>query len=240
MRHHFRLYLARTVLYFVGALAGAFAVAAIASPAPPAIWQSPAQWHRLLKKPVPGTLLIEQAGIEFRSAKFTRHWIYVEIHTFDLLPHELTLTNYEDRHWHEPGERRYHFTFMEPVPASVAAQLTRHVGKPVRDGVPSEKVKALAEIPARLRARFGGSNGTLRLRNDGIDYVTDQRHDARSWRWADIETLANPNPYELRVTAYREIDDFDLKQPLPRAIFERLWDRLYANGLNLTATGGDR
>jgi hypothetical protein len=36
------------------------------------------------------------------------------------------------------------------------------------------------------------------------------------------------------VTAYREIVEFELKQPLSRDLFERLWDRLYATGLNLS------
>jgi hypothetical protein len=69
----------------------------------------------------------------------------------------------------------------------------------------------------------------LRLRDDGIDYLTEGR-DSRNWRWADIQTIANPNPYELRVTAYREIVEFDLKQPLSRSLFERIWDQLYEEG----------
>jgi len=47
-------------------------------------WQTPAQWHRLLKKVVPGTLLIDDDGVEFRSAKFNQHWAFGEIHSFDL------------------------------------------------------------------------------------------------------------------------------------------------------------
>jgi hypothetical protein len=86
----------------------------------------------------------------------------------------------------------------------------------------------------------GGSNGTLRLKDSGIDYVTENGRDSRAWRWADIQTLANPNPYELRVTGFREIVEFDLKQPLSRELFERMWDYLYAAGLNLgSATGGE-
>jgi hypothetical protein len=185
-------------------------------------------------------LLVGQDGVEFQSATFTGHWAYTEIHTFDLSAGELTLTTYEDRHWREPGERRYHFSLSEPMPSGVAATLTARVGKPVRNDVPGEPAGRFAEIPAHLRARFGGSNGTLRLKDDGIDYVTQDGRDSRSWRWADIQTIANPNPYELRVTAYREIAEFELKRALPRVQFERLWDRLYASGLNVSARGGSR
>ena len=96
----------------------------------------------------------------------------------------------------------------------------------------------IAELPAHHRERFGGSNGTLRLREDGIDYVAADGRDGRSWRWSDIQTLANPNPWEFRVMAYREIVEFDLKQPLSREMFDWLWNSLYAQDLNVAPPNG--
>ena len=69
------------------------------------------------------------------------------------------------------------------------------------------------------------------MREDGIDYVAADGRDGRSWRWSDIQTLANPNPWEFRVTAYREIVEFDLKRPLSRELFDRLWDMPLRPGL---------
>jgi hypothetical protein len=212
--------------------------AALASPGQTGHWQTPAQWHRLLKKAVPGTLLLDDDGVEFRSAKFNQRWAYVEIHGFDLSTRELTVTSYQSRHWHEPGERRFQFTLSEPMPPEIAAQFTERVGKPVRNGVPLPSVVAIAEIPAHHRMWSGGSSGTLRLKDSGIDYVTENGRDSRAWRWADIQTIANPNPYELRVMAYREIVEFDLKQPISRDLFDLVWDHLYAAGLNLSSSEG--
>jgi hypothetical protein len=223
-----------------GFLAAAPNIAALASQAEPAHWQSTAQWHRLSKKAVPGTLLLDDDGVEFRSAKFNQRWAYVEIHSFDLSTRELTLTSYQNRPWHEPGERSFHFTWSERMPPEIAAQFTERVGKPVRNGVPLPNVAALAEIPAHHRIWSGGTNGTLRLKDSGIDYVTENGRDSRTWRWDDIQTIANPNPYELRLTGYREMVEFDLKQPMSRELFERMWDHLYAAGLNLGGgTGGE-
>jgi hypothetical protein len=202
-------------------------------------WQASARWHRSLKKAEPGMLVLDGNGVEFRSAKFNRRWNYGEIHTFDLSQRELTLFTYQNRPWHEPGERPFRFTLGEPMPADVAAQLTDRVGKPVRNGMPMAKSAALVEIPAHHRMWSGGSNGTLRLKDDGIEYVTENGRDSRSWRWIDIQTIANPEPYEFRIMGYREIVDFDLKQPLARAVFERLWDRLYTTGLNLSPSPGE-
>jgi len=234
-----------TINIFVSVAAGgifvlASSAAVLASPSHAEQWQAPAQWHRLLKKPVSGILLLDDDGVEFRSAKFNQRWPYVDIHSIDLSMRELTLTSYQNRPWHEPGELSFHFTWSEPIPPGIAAQFTERVGKPVRNGVPQPTVAALAEIPAHHRMWSGGSNGTLRLKDSGIDYVTESGRDSRTWRWGDIQTIANPNPYELRLTGYRETVEFDLKQPLPRELFERMWDHLYAAGLNLgLVTGGE-
>ena len=92
----------------VAALVGGILfVASNSAAAQSAHWQTPAQWHRLAKKAVPGTLLLDDDGVEFRSAKFNQRWAYVEIHSFDLSTRELTITGYQNRHWHEPGEQRF-------------------------------------------------------------------------------------------------------------------------------------
>jgi hypothetical protein len=200
-------------------------------------WQSPAQFRQLLKRAIKGTLLFDNAGIEFRSPKFSHRWPYEEIKTFNLSEaRELVITDYENRHWHEPGERSFRFTLSLPMPPGTAAEFTARVGRPVINGDPNPGAAVIAELPAHRRKRFGGSNGTLRLREDGIDYADGR--DSRSWRWSDIQTLANPNPWEFRVTAYREIIEFDLKRPLSRQLFDRLWNSLYAQDLNVVPPNG--
>lgn len=225
----------------ISAVVTTFGVAAMPSPssAQTEHWQTPARWHRTLKKSEPGTLSLDADGVQFRSAKFSQRWKYTEIHTFDLSKRELTLLTYQNRHWHEPGERPFRFTLGETMPPAIATQFTERVGKPVRNGIPTAETAALVEIPAHHRVWSGGSNGTLRLKEDGIDYVTDNGRDSRAWRWVDIQTIANPDPYEFRVTGYREIVDFDLKQPLAQSVFEKLWDRLYTAGLNLSPSPGE-
>jgi hypothetical protein len=214
--------------------------AVLANAADSELWQTPANWHRQWKKAVPGTLVLDDAGVEFRSPKFNQRWAYVDIQSFDLSARELTLESYQNRPWRAPGERRFQFTLSEAVPPEIAAQLTERVGKPVRNGIPLPSVAVLSEIPAHHRMWSGGSNGTLRLKDTGIDYVSENGRDSRAWRWVDLQTIANPNPYELRVTGYRETIEFDLKRPLARVVFEQMWDRLYAADLNLSTAGGEK
>jgi hypothetical protein len=64
-------------------------------------WQAPVQWHRLLRKTGRGTLLVDDGGVEFRSAKFHKRWAYVDIRSFELHLKEFTLNSYQNRPWHE-------------------------------------------------------------------------------------------------------------------------------------------
>jgi hypothetical protein len=193
-----------------------------------AAWQTSAKWERPLHPSLGGTIVVDREGVKFQTARGVWDWSYENIRTLDLSPRELVVVGYENRRWNTPGQRSYYFRLSQPMPPDVASQLTTRVGKPSRNGLPEPESSALAVIPAHRRARFGGSNGILRLKTDGIDFVSADGRHSGAWRWADLQTLANPDPYELRLTGYREIVAFDLKTPLHRAIFETLWDRLYA------------
>jgi len=204
-------------------------------------WQSKARLrHRLAS--TPGDLVLDGQGVEFRPAKGSAlRWPFVEIRTIDpASPRHLSLTSYSNRHWHWPGDREFRFELGTPMPPAVAAVLVAKVGKPAVDGDPDPRAPSFARIPARHRTRTGGTNGVLHFREDGIDYVLTGAGGGRSWRWADIQTIANPDPYHFRVGGYLETFDFELKQPLPGNLFDRLWDRVYAPDLNVTRRGGEQ
>jgi hypothetical protein len=204
-------------------------------------WQSSACWRHGLKK-TSGTLAFNARGVEFQAAKGKLlHWSFEEIQTFKLLPHRFQLTGYANRQWHLQGERSFLFDLKSSVPPEVAARLARRVGKPVKNGDPSADAPAITTLPARHRTRGGGTNGVLRFRNEGIDYVTADGRGARSWRWQDIQTIANPDPYHFRVGGYRETFSFELKEPMTKELFDRLWSDVYAGDLSsLGPKGGAR
>lgn len=194
-------------------------------------WQTSARWRHGLKK-TSGTLTFNDRGVEFQTSGSQRlHWSFEEIQTFKLSPRRFQLIGYENRKWHLHGERSFLFALKSPVPPGVAARLARRVGKPVENADPSASVAAFATLPARHRTRGGGTNGVLRFRDTGIDYVTVGGRGARSWRWQDIQTIANPDPYHFRVGGYRETFSFELKQPMTKELFDRLWNDVYAGDL---------
>jgi hypothetical protein len=202
-------------------------------------WESKARLHQRLKS-APGQFVFGEHDIEFRPVKGSSlRWSFVEIKTINLqTSRRLTLTTYENRSWHRGGDRQFRFALAAPMPPNVAAELVRGLGKPAVNGDPDPQAASFATIPARHRTRTGGGNGVLRFRDYGVDYVTSDGRGSRSWRWVDIETLANPDPYQLRVGAYLETFDFELKQPLSPTLFDRLWNRVYVRGLNVDQTQG--
>ena len=203
-------------------------------------WESRARLHHEFRGKS-GRLTLSQDGLEFRPSNgpFLR-WSFVEIKTFDLLnPRRLVITGYENRSWHRHGERKFRFDLDTPMPPSIAAEFARQVGKPVRNGDPNPTALSFAFIPARHRTLLGGTNGTLRFDADGIKYVTTTGKGGRNWRWSDIDTLASPDPYHFTLTGYRETFDFELKEPMSRALFDSLWNHLYARDFRSAALAGE-
>lgn len=205
----------------------------------PLPWNSDVKLNRFPKS-TRGTITISAGGVDFRPAKGEPfHWAFEDIRTVDLSnARRLSLVTYQNRRWHVPGDRPFAFDLETPVPPDVAAELVRLVGKPAVNGVPSPQPSALAAIGARHVTRAGGSEGVLRFSDSGIIYVAAKANDSRSWRWADIQAVAHPEPYRLRVVGYLETFDFELKQSLPSDLFDRMWDHLYAQGLNVGQRGG--
>jgi hypothetical protein len=203
-------------------------------------WASDAKLNRFPKS-TRGSLAISTEGIDFHPAKGEPiHWAVEDIRTVELFnPRKLSLVTYQNRRWHVPGDRPFVFDLQNSMPPELAGELVRLVGKPAINGVPAAHASGLATIGARHPTRTGGSNGVLRFRDGGIDYLAAKGNDSRSWRWADIQTVAHPEPYRLRIAGYLETFDFELKQPLPDNLFDRLWDHLYARGLNIGEREGE-
>ena len=194
-------------------------------------WQSPARLRHLITR-TSGTLVVNDQGVEFQPNKGSPlRWPYVEIQSFHLSAKQMDLETYQNRSWHLSGDRELHFSLANAIPPAVAEALARHVQKPAENGRPDPHASGFASIPARHRTFGGGTNGTLRFRNAGIDYVTTTGRGSRSWRWSDIQTIANPDPYHFRVQGYRETFEFELKKPMSRELFDRVWDAVYARDL---------
>ncbi len=201
-------------------------------------WQGEAKLRGALTG-TPGTLVVDVAGVHFRPTKReARLWPITGIKTMDLRPRRVLLTGYERRGGLRLGTRRFRLDLGTAMPAKVAADLAVRVAKPSRNRNVEPEAWAFGTIPAHHRTPRGGSNGTLRFRDYGIDYVTQRANDSRSWRWADLETLSNLDPYHVVLSGYLETYSFDLKQPLPRELYDRISDEVDAHKTADLRSGG--
>ena len=192
-------------------------------------WESPARIRRAGHiSSDHGDLLIDKGGVEFRTGHArTWHWDFGEIRTAFIAPHRLVLGTYINRSLHQPGQREFRFDLTQTLPPAVAAGIAEAIARPSQNADPDSERQAIAIIPARHREFSSGTNGVLRFWQDGIDYVTTTRKDSRSWRWADLQTLSNPDPYHLFVFGYRDTYTFDLKAPVSRKLLDWASDQMF-------------
>lgn len=199
------------------------------------VWTTPAKLTGRLGSRR-GTLEIGPGAVDFRAAKGqSLNLPILDIQSFYIAPHKLKIKGYANRGWWLPGEKAYRFDLQRAVPPDVAAALAASVGKPSQNADPNPGLAGFASIPARHATRTGGTNGVLRFSRSGVAYLTSGRGDSRCWRWADIQTIARPSPYNFRIGGYLETYNFELKQPMSQALFDRLWTAVYGRGLRLSA-----
>jgi len=195
---------------------------------PPLVWESPARLRNGIGGGTRGTLRTDSRGVEFVPFKGAiSRWNFTEIMDLDLQRHQVVLIAYDNRGWHLPGTQRFKFEVKDEITPPVAASLTKEMRRPVRNRVTDSNASAVTVIAVRRSGQFRGSNGFLRIRQQGIDYVTAEPGNSRSWRWMDLQTLSNPDPYHLFVFGYRDTYAFDLKDTLSRELFNHVSDEIW-------------
>jgi hypothetical protein len=193
-------------------------------------WESLARLRHGLIGGTSGTLRADSRGVEFVPLKGARKlWTFTDIKDLDLQKRRVVLIGYANRRRHLPGTQRFDLELKKDLTPAVAASLTAEMARPVRNRVPAPDVPSITVIAVRRSDHFAGSNGFLRIRDQGIDYMTAQPGQSRSWRWLDLQTLSNPDPYHLFVFGYVDSYAFDLKQTLSRELFNRLSDEIWSH-----------
>jgi hypothetical protein len=186
-----------------------------------------------LIRSTPGTLRFDPRGIEFVPSKGpTKRWTLAEMKSLDVQAHHLVLVGYDNRGWHLAGTQQFEWELTNAITPVSAASLIEAMARPARNRLPDPDASAVTVIAVRRSGHFGGSNGVLRIRQHGMDYVTAEPGNSRSWRWLDLQTLSHPDPYHLFVFGYRDSYAFDLKETLSRELFNHLSDEIWAHNEN--------
>lgn len=176
----------------------------------------------------PGDLHIDSQGIAFRSADGKTN---ITIAMQDLREasvadaHELRFETYEVQKWKPIERRTYEFRAQPDAPVDELAQfLASRVHRPV---VGHYKENSQFRVAAFHRRALRGTDGTLEIGEESIQFVSDKPADSRTWLYRDIETIGRPDSFRFRVTTNRETYVLELKDDLPEAAFQFAWSRVY-------------
>ena len=176
----------------------------------------------------PGDLHIDSQGITFRSADGKTN---IAIAMQDLREatvadvRELRFETYAVPKWKPIERREYTFRAQPEAPIENLAQfLASRVHRPV---VGHYKEGSQFRVAAFHRRALKGTDGTLEIGDQSIQFVSDKPADSRTWLYRDIETIGRPDSFRFRVTTNRETYVLELKDDLPEAAFQFAWSKVY-------------
>lgn len=188
-----------------------------------------------------GKIEITSEGIAYIAEKEgdSRSWRYEGIQYFDRISNkEFTILSYEDSSMLLGRDKQYHFLITEGILTNETFDKIRdRLNKPATNRELPEAVNAYYELPVKHLHTLGGCEGTLKFTEDRIYYFTDNKKDAREWRFAtDIQSVWSSDRYHLDIHAFdnnrREFSrtrvyKFDLKEPLDPERYRSLKLKLY-------------
>ena len=203
--------------------------------------------HKHLRKGAMGQIDINAGGISFKEtgkhAAHSQEWKYEDIQQLTLSPTEISILTYEGEKWQLGRDREYVF---DQLPEGFAAQIytllhakldqrfAAHLGDP--DVLPKW------QAPAKLLRRFGGSQGTLLVGEDRIEFKVE-KGESYTWRLKDIQNVSSSGPFDLSITTLERSGvlhgstseyRFQLKESLSEARYNELWQKVNAaNGLQV-------
>lgn len=192
-----------------------------------------------------GTLTINDAGVSFEQ-KYEKgkkpkrpqvwHWEYPDIQQLKISPKALSVLTYKDNKWKLGADREYDFDLV----SDDSLEKAYHVLKTRLDQrfvavIADSPSTMLWEIPAKHLAGLGGDEGVLQAGTSEIVYRSAKKGESRTWRYEDIDNIANSGPFEFTITTFerakldygsRKQFNFELKWRLEESRYNDLWLRV--------------
>ena len=188
-----------------------------------------------------GTLTIGESGISYDETgkKAEKHqWTvpWNDIQQVWISPSELRVLSYADTWWKLGADREFRLKAApEQTFESLYPELRQKLAEKVTAAFASDGAGVLWDLPVKLRKRFGGSEGILRVSETTVSYRSKEKAESRTWSLTDIENVSSSGPFDLTITTYerskldygdRRAFNFQLKQRLDERRYQTLWRRL--------------
>jgi len=185
-----------------------------------------------------GTLRLTTDGIEYDTAAKdeARRWTYANIQQLVIQsPKQVVVLTYEDQGRLKFGaDRRFDFEIRDGsvTQEMVAFLLSRTDRSIVTAVLPQLPPTPLFQVPVKHQRYGRGSDGTLRMYDDALVYMTDREGETRYWRFKDLFAVLPLDRYRYQVLAYEggggdlRSFTFQLKADLPDTFARTLWARV--------------
>lgn len=186
-----------------------------------------------------GALILDERGVRYDTShqKDARTWAYADIKEFQVsADRRLKLYTYEDRsNWRLGVDRVFELRWLDETISGeqIYNFLTSHTRRPIRASlVPAEIGIVGFDLPAKHLGIMKGNQGRLLFSAAMVVFKTDGEAASRTWRYDDLESISSAGPYDLTLTTYeqqrfhyasRRVYNFQLKEPLPRDVYDSLW-----------------
>lgn len=182
-----------------------------------------------------GRLVVGETDIRYESdyKPDARIWPYFEVKKVDRPQmRKLVIYTYEDQTLQFGRDKPFDFEFLDGnVSDELYNFIVTRLGRARSPEAPSAPRGGRWELAAKHKhlLDLGGCEGTLKITENYIEYVTPHSNDARLWKYLDIKRVSHNSAYSLSIHTYEDqtllfgrdkVFRFQLKEPLEPQIYE--------------------
>lgn len=186
-----------------------------------------------------GLLIVGEDEVRYETdyRQDARIWTYDRIKKVERKDsRHLTIETYEDQSLQFGRDKPFDFEFLDgEVSQELVDFMAMRMARSSPPPPPTTPPGGRWELAVKHKHMFGGCEGTLKITDSSIQYVTDDTSDARLWKYLDIKRVENPSTYELDIYTYEDqtlqlgrdkVFHFELKEPLKPEVFEFIQQHL--------------
>lgn len=180
-----------------------------------------------------GRLIVGETDVRYESdyRSDSRIWTYDQIKNITRSDtSRLTIYTYEDQTLQFGRDKPFDFEFLD---GSVSDELYNFIasrlGRSRPLETPAQPPGSRYQLVGKHQHLFGGCEGSLRISDSSIEYVTPNSADTRIWKYSDIKRIVRRSSYRLDIYTYEDqtlqfgrdkVFRFELKEPLEPVIYE--------------------
>lgn len=180
-----------------------------------------------------GQLVVGETDVRYETdhRPDARIWTYSQIKRVDRRhPTQLTVYTYEDQSLQLGRDKPFDFEFMDGnVSDELFSFIVTRLTRAPEPAPPATPPGGRYELAVKHTHMLGGCQGTLKITDTHIEYVTKHSSDRRIWKYLDIKRLVQPSAYRLNLYTYEDqtlqlgrdkVFRFELKEALEPTVLE--------------------